>query len=194
MRDTYNIIHKIASSSGLKYTLEKGADVGPESEHVWSEIVRVSPLFRELLSFAYGEYRSTRAQPNSSTKDGNTTMRCCSWCCRGARGITRMLHSRSLRHLRLFHVQAPPPLHHLLLLQLQLHPHQIYHCLLLLQLWLHPCQIYHHHLLIGHPPLTLFHCHHPLAHHPVCYCHLFLRHISAHLQARSCHPQASQPA
>ena len=194
MRDTYDIIHKIASSSGLKYTLEKGTDVGPESEHVWSEIVRVSPSFCELLSFAYGEYRSTRAQPNSSTKDGNTTIRCCSWCCRGARGITRTLHSRSLRCLRPFHVQAPPPLRRLLPLQLWLHSHQIYRCLLLLQLRLHPRQIYRHHLLIGHPPLTPFHRHHPLAHHPVCYRRPFLRHISAHLQARSCRPQASQPA
>lgn len=45
MRSTYKIVHKIASTSGLAYSLERGADIGLESNDVWDGIVKVRSLF-----------------------------------------------------------------------------------------------------------------------------------------------------
>lgn len=45
MRSTYKIVHKIASTSGLAYSLERGADIGLESNDVWDGIVKYDLFF-----------------------------------------------------------------------------------------------------------------------------------------------------
>ncbi|KAN0082969.1 hypothetical protein V8E55_008764 [Tylopilus felleus] len=40
MKSIYDIIDKIANTSGLAYSLDKGADIGLESQHVWDGIVK----------------------------------------------------------------------------------------------------------------------------------------------------------
>ena len=48
---------------GLSYFLKKAADVQPKGENVLSKIVKVSPVFYELSSFAY-------ATPGAIKKQG----------------------------------------------------------------------------------------------------------------------------
>ncbi|KAG9318825.1 hypothetical protein JVU11DRAFT_928 [Chiua virens] len=43
MKKTFSIVHKIATTSGLAYSLEKGADIKPESpsQQIWDDIIKV---------------------------------------------------------------------------------------------------------------------------------------------------------
>ena len=45
MKSIYDIVDKIANTSGLAYSLDKGADIRLESQHVWDGIVKVCSYF-----------------------------------------------------------------------------------------------------------------------------------------------------
>ncbi|KIK94473.1 hypothetical protein PAXRUDRAFT_37860, partial [Paxillus rubicundulus Ve08.2h10] len=43
VRKTYVIVHRICNTSGLTYSLEHGADIGPQDEAVWDEYIKQNP-------------------------------------------------------------------------------------------------------------------------------------------------------
>ena len=42
MKSIFEVVHKIANTSGLAYSPESGANIGPESQQIWDDIVKVS--------------------------------------------------------------------------------------------------------------------------------------------------------
>ncbi|KIJ06178.1 hypothetical protein PAXINDRAFT_25329, partial [Paxillus involutus ATCC 200175] len=40
VRKTYTIVHKLCNASGLTYSLEHGANIGPQDEAVWDEYIK----------------------------------------------------------------------------------------------------------------------------------------------------------
>ncbi|KIJ12231.1 hypothetical protein PAXINDRAFT_83291 [Paxillus involutus ATCC 200175] len=48
VRKTYTIVHKLCNASGLTYSLEHGANIGPQDEAVWDEYIKIcTPLQRQ---------------------------------------------------------------------------------------------------------------------------------------------------
>ena len=45
MKGIYDIVDKIANTSGLAYSMERGADIRLESQHVWDAIIKVHYRF-----------------------------------------------------------------------------------------------------------------------------------------------------
>ncbi|KIK78570.1 hypothetical protein PAXRUDRAFT_45590, partial [Paxillus rubicundulus Ve08.2h10] len=43
VRKTYVIVHKICNASGLMYSLEHGANIGPQDEAVWDKFIKQNP-------------------------------------------------------------------------------------------------------------------------------------------------------
>ena len=42
MKSIFEVVHKIANTSGLAYSPESGGNIGPESQQIWDDIVKVS--------------------------------------------------------------------------------------------------------------------------------------------------------
>ncbi|KAG2059966.1 hypothetical protein BDR06DRAFT_1062817 [Suillus hirtellus] len=60
LQSLYDVVHKVANTSGLSYSLENGASITAESESMWADFVKKNPKAKSLKDKGWKHYNSLK--------------------------------------------------------------------------------------------------------------------------------------
>ncbi|KAG2047706.1 hypothetical protein BDR06DRAFT_866298, partial [Suillus hirtellus] len=60
LQSLYNVVHKVANTSGLSYSLENGVLITTESERMWTDFVKKNPKAKSLKDKGWKHYNSLK--------------------------------------------------------------------------------------------------------------------------------------